>query len=515
MLLSVLLAAAVAADDARNPLHPRIDAAIAAGHPDFATLAAPPADDAEFVRRAYLDLAGTIPTVAEVRAFLDDKSPGKRAGLIDQLLASPGYVRRMVWFLDVTLMERRPDVKVTRTAWEEYLRAAVANNRPYDALVREMLSNDGADPKTRPAAKFLLDRNLERDPVTRDLSRVFLGRDIRCAQCHDHPSITDYKQAEYFGLAAFLNRSALFPSAAVANAAIGEKADGDVTFVSVFDKDKKQNTTPPMVLGGKPFAEPKPEKGKEYKVAPAANVRPVPTFSRRELLAGAITSPENTAFARTAVNRVWAMMLGRGLVEAVDWDHPGNPPSHPELLDLLSAEFVRHNHDVKWLVRQIALTRTYQRSSEAPAALAKLESVPADRYLVANLKPLTAEHLAFAVAQAGGQPGGAGSVGTFRAMFGGRPGESQADFTATLDQTLFLKYGPALRGVLAPRAAALAKLPDEAVADELFLSVLSRRPTADEAKDVADALRRAKDRTAALSELVWALVASAEFRFNH
>ncbi len=516
MPLPLLLTLAVAAEDARNPLPARIDTLVAAGYSDFAKYAAPLADDAEFLRRVYLDLTGTIPTAAEVRAFLHDRSPGKRARLIDTLLDSPGYVRRMVWFLDTTLMERRPDVKVPRAAWEEYLRVAVAENRPYDALVREILSSDGSDPKTRPAAKFLLDRSLEIDPVTRDISRIFLGRDIRCAQCHDHPSIPDYKQDEYYGIAAFLNRSFLFPNAESATAVIAEKADGDVTFVSAFDKNKKQNTTPPRILGGKPFPEPKPEKGKEYQVAPAPNVRPVPTFSRRALLAGAVTSRDNPAFARTAVNRIWALLLGRGLVHAPDLDHSANPPSHPELLDLLAAEFVRHGYDVKWLVRQITLSQTYQRSSEIPAALAKLDDIPPDRYLVANLKPLSAEQLAFAVARAGGQPDGSAVVPTFRNLFGGRPGEATSDFTPELGQTLFLKYGGTVRGLLAGRAAQLAKLTDDsALAEELFLSVLSRYPTAEETNEFTAALRAGKDRATAVSEWLWALVASTEFRFNH
>src|SRR5215212_8570947 len=110
-----------------------------------------------------------------------------------------------------------------------------------------MLSSDGSDPKTRPAAKFLLDRNLEPDLVTRDLSRIFLGRNLTCAQCHDHPNAEDYKQDEYYGIQAFLNRSYLFPSSFVTEARITEKAEGDVTFVSVFDKNKKQNTTPPKM----------------------------------------------------------------------------------------------------------------------------------------------------------------------------------------------------------------------------------------------------------------------------
>lgn len=546
MLVSFLLVILVAGTDGFRapaprcvePLHPRIDALIAAGYPDYAKQAAPLADDAEFVRRIHLDLTGTIPTATEVRAFLDDKTPDKRARLIDKLLASPSYTRRMVWFWDVTLMERRTDGKVPRAAWEEYLRGVVSENRPYDAFVSDLLSNDGADPKTRAAAEFFLDRDLEPNLVTRDLSRVFLGRNLQCAQCHDHPLIDDYKQEHYYGIQAFLNRSFLFPNPQVPTAVIAEKAEGDVTFTSVFDKNKKSNTTAPRMPGGRPIEETKPEKGKEYKVAPAPNVRPVPNYSRREQLAAAVASPDNPAFARNAVNRIWAMMMGRGIVNPVDMDHGANPPSHPELLDLLAAAFIAHKYDVKWLVREIALSDTYQRSSEVPAALA---DVPADRYLVATLKPLAPEQLAYAVLQATGQTDVhrsvlaklgpkateeqldarlAPQVPPFRAMFAARAGEPQDGFSATLDQTLFLKYGPAIRGLIAPAAGnladRLAKIAEpDAFADELFVSVLSRRPTAEEREDVADALKAAKDRNAAIGELIWALVASAEFRFNH
>jgi hypothetical protein len=427
---------------------------------------------------------------------------------------------------------------VPRAAWEAYLRAAVAENRPYDQFVREILAADGVDPKTRPAAKFLLDRNLDPTTVTRDLSRIFLGRDLQCAQCHDHPLIDDYKQEHYYGIQAFLNRSFLFPNPQAPTAVIAEKAEGDVNFVSVFDKAKKQNTTPPRMPGGRAINELKPEKGKEYKVAPAANVRPVPTFSRRELLAPAFTSPENPAFARNAVNRLWAMMMGRGLVHPVDMDHGGNKPSHPELLDFLAADFAAHKYDVKRLIRQLALSETYQRSSEVPATMA---DVPADRYLVAVLKPLTPEQLAFAVTQASGQTDAeraalgklapkaleeqvetrvATRVPPFLSMFAARAGEAQDNFTATLDQTLFIKYGGVVRAMIAPRAGnladRLAKISDPAAfADELFVSVLSRRPTTDEQNDVAEALKTGKDRVAVIGELVWALVASAEFRFNH
>jgi hypothetical protein len=521
-----------------EPLHARIDKHITDGFGEQKKFVAPRANDEEFFRRVYLDLVGTAPTVAELNDFLADSDKDKREKLIDKLLASPGYARRMAWHFDVMLMERRSDVKVPRAAWEDYLRGAFAENKPYDAFVRELLSNDGSDPKTRPAAKFFLDRDLEPNLVTRDIGRIFLGRNIQCAQCHDHPTIDDYKQADYYGIQAYLNRSFLFPNPGVPTAVIAEKAEGDVNFTSVFDKNKKLNSALPRMPGGKPVEEPKPEKGKEYKVAPAPNVKPVPAYSRRALLADAMTSAENKAFARNAVNRIWALMMGRGIIHPVDLDHGNNPPSHPELLNELADEFVKHKYDVKWLVREIALSEAYQRSSEVPSGL---DDPPADRYLVAILKPLTPEQFAYAVMQATGHTDVerdalkklgpkatedmldarlAPRLAPFRSVLG-RGGDASADaFSATLDQTLFLKYGNAVRGYLPARAGNLAdrlnKITNpDAVADELFAAALNRRPTADERKDVADSLKNTADRQKTISELVWALVASAEFRFNH
>jgi hypothetical protein len=513
VLLTLALAPTAAADE---PLHARIDRLIAAGHPDHAKQAAPPADDAEFLRRLTLDLAGTIPTAAEARVFLADTDPDKRTKQIDRLLAGPGYARRMAFAFDVILMERRKDTRVPRPAWEAYLRDTFAANRPYDEFVRELLSADGVDAKTRPAAKFLLDRDLEPNLVTRDLSRVFLGRNLTCAQCHDHPTIADYKQADYYGIQAFINRAFLFPNAQAPTAVIAEKADGEVNFSNVFDKTKKTSATGPRMPGLKPLDEPKAEKGKEYTVAPAKDVRPVPAYSRRAKLAAAVTAPENPVFARAAVNRLWALMLGRGIVDPVDQDHAGNPPSHPELLDLLAREFTAHKYDVKWLVREVALSRTYQRSSEVPAGLSE---APPAKYLVGPLKPLSAEQLAYAVSEATGNTSAdakaAPLLATFRAVYGGSPGEPDEGVTQTLSQTLFLKNGPALRGLTQPKAGNLAdraaKLPPEQAADELFLSVLTRRPTADERASVVASLTRTPggERPAFCGELVWALVTSA------
>src|SRR5262249_44214624 len=145
-------------------------------------------------------LAGTIPPAEEARAFLDDPSPAKRERLIDRLLAGPEFARHMQRTFDVFLMERRPDKHVPKAAWQEYLHASFAANKPLDQLVSELLSSDGSDSATRPAAKFYLDREADPHLLTRDVGRLFLGMNLECAQCHDHPLYPSYKQADYYGL---------------------------------------------------------------------------------------------------------------------------------------------------------------------------------------------------------------------------------------------------------------------------------------------------------------------------
>lgn len=529
LTLAVIWTGPAAATDS---LSDRIDTLIAAGHRQYAKSAAPIASDDEFLRRVYLDLVGRIPSAAEARAFFADASRFKRVRVIDALLASPESARRLQQYLDVALMDRRRDAKVPRAAWEEFLRGSFAANKPYDQLVREILSADGADPAARAAAKFFLDRNLQPEVVTRDIGRLFLGRNIQCSQCHDHPLVEDYKQADFYGIQAFFNRTFLFPNAQAPTAVIAEKAEGEVNFTSVFDKAKTQKTTGPRVPGLSPLTDVKLEKGKEYVVAPAKDVKPIPAYSRFARLAAAITAGDNAAFRRTAANRWWAFLMGRGLIHPLDQDHSANPPSHPELLDLLADEFAAHKFDVKWLIREIALSKTYQRSS-APVPGVKVPGP--DRFAIAPLKPLAAEQLAGAVLQATGftdaERTAAGDdaalharlvpqMAPFVRVFGGRAGEPEDKFAATLDQTLFLKHGGTIRGLIAGRPGNLLdrtlKMSDpNAVADELFVSVLTRRPLPEERNDVVEALKAVPDRQAALAEIVWALIASAEFRFNH
>jgi hypothetical protein len=533
----LLLVAAPGTLRAEAPLHQRIDEALAGTKSDFARRAAPLSSDAEFLRRVYIDLTGIIPTAEEARAFFKDTAADKREKLIDKLLASPEHARHMAAVFDVYLMERRPDKNVPRAQWLEYLRASFAANKPWDELAREILSADGSEPAQRPAAKFYLDRDADPNLLVRDVSRLFLGMNLECAQCHDHPRIEDYKQHYYYGLLSFFNRTTLFADKAK-GAMLAEKADGEVTFQSVFDPAKVTKSATPRVLDLPAVVEPKIEKGQEYTVAPAPMgqppVRTVPKYSRRAQLAAQITHADNVAFKRNAANRLWALMMGRGLVHPLDLDHSANPPSHPELLDLLADDLAARKFDMRGTQREIALSRAYQRTSERTEALK--DAGPAD-YLVANLKPLSPEQLAWSLMQATGLTDAerkslgakadeaalyaklSGNVPPFVATFASQPGKA-ATFDARMEQALFLANGPLVRGWLAPRDGNLmdrllkAATPD-ALCDELYLSVFTRLPTAEERNDVAEFLAKAKDRPAALREVTWALLASAEFRFSH
>lgn len=522
---------------AQAPLHVRIDQSISAGKSEFDKTAAAVASDAEFLRRIYLDVTGVIPSALEARSFLNDKNANKRQELIDRLLAADGYARHMADVFDVLIMDRRPEKHVRPGAWREYLQASFAVNKPYDQLVAEILSADGADPKTRPAARFFLDRDVEPNQITRDISRLFLGTNLQCAQCHDHPLVAAYKQDHYYGVYAFLSRSFLFGDKTSKQAVLAEKGEGDVTFQSVFVKGVTKNTGPRLPTG-KALEEPKFEKGQEYVVALKKGEKPQPKFSRRAQLAKQVTGADNPQFARAAANRLWSFYLGRGIVHPVEFDHAANPPSHPELLNLLASEFAARKYDVKALVREILLSKSYQRSSEAPRAMKDIE--PAS-FNVALLRPLSPEQLAWSMMRAAGLTDAertaqgakvneaairaklAGHVQTFVRLFGNQPGipADAADFEATLDQTLFMSNGGLLREWLAPKPGNLTHrlltIKDAAtLAEELYLSILSRTPSAQETQEISDFLAtRATDRTAALQDLAWALLASAEFRFNH
>jgi hypothetical protein len=534
---------AFCADD--GPLHATIDRLIAGGAPDYSAIAAPLAPDAEFLRRVSLDLNGMPPTAAEARAFFNDPDPQKREKLIDRLLERDEYARHMQNVFDAVLMLRLPANNVKAEEWQAFLRESFAANKPWDQLVREILAADGADPKARGPARFYLDREAEINHVTRDIGSIFLGTDLQCAQCHDHPMIASYKQRDYYGIAAFLVRSSLFEDKKVQ--VLTEKADGEVSFESVFevrDKiSKGPQSTPPQLFGQFTVEEPKIPKDEAYLVKPTRTVRGVPKFSRRLKLAEAVTSSSNRRFARTAANRLWSIVMGRGIVEPVQFDHPDNPPSHPELLEKLTDEFVAHGFDIKWMLRELVLSQTYQRASLPDDG--EGSTPPAEEHLFARakLRPLLPTQFAWAVLQASGAADIeraalgekateeavhaklAGRLeGSFVSLFGGAPGMPVEHFESTVTQVLFLSNSTGFLGLIQRKDGNLAdrllKLPEAEVgqiADELYLSALTRHPSPEDVEDVAAFLNGStgEARVAAMEDLIWSVLVSSEFRFNH
>tara|TARA_R110002111_G_scaffold161943_1_gene228233 strand:+ start:6243 stop:7928 length:1686 start_codon:yes stop_codon:yes gene_type:complete len=537
--------------DAATPLHERIDSAVGVGNEQFEKTASTLADDATFLRRVTLDLTGTIPTSDEVRVFLADESADKRTHLVDRLLDSPEHARRMQYVFDTMLMERGPDKHVPATEWQTYLRDSFSENKPWDVLVTEILTADGTDEKTRPAAKFLLDRELKAEEVTRDLGRLFLGRDLQCAQCHDHPNVNDYLQRHYYGLNAFLSRSYLFKNPKTKKTTIGEKAEGLVSFTSVFTKE--EGKTAPRMLDLPEITDPEMPK-EPYKVKPAKNVRSVPVYSRRLQLADAMTNPSNVAFQENIVNRLWALMMGRGLVEPLDMWHSDNPPSNPQLLAVLTESLQQNDYDMQLMLREMALSKTYQRSSHLADGA---EPAAENSFGVGLLKPLSSEQLAWSMMQATGLTANtlAGlkakqikddakkkkesqqtedpawqeealhaalnrNVTTFVRTFG-TVGAQSSQFDASANQALFLRNDPLVQSWLVPsgnnltaRLKQLKTTPE--IAEELYLSVFSRLPGKAETEQVAAFLKAPQAHTDQdLQQLVWAALSSDEFRFNH
>ena len=349
------------------PLHERIDALIES---EFAGPLTPPASDADFLRRAHLDLTGMIPTAAEARAFFADLAPDKRARLVDALLGTPQHARHLATCFDLMLMERRVQKHVDVAGWQQFLFNSCATNKPWHLLAREILAADGADEATRVAARFHLDREADPTLLTRDTGRIFFGMNLACAQCHDHPNVADYLQRDYHGLFAFFNRTYLFTRDRDKKAFVAERAEGDVSFSSVFTKES--GATRPRLPGGAQLTEPAFPRFTEYAVPPDAkdkNLRPEPRFNRRAELAKAATESNNRAFNRNIVNRLWALLMGRPLVTPMDEVHSQNPAAYPALLDLLATDFAASGYDTRAFLRELARTRVYGRSFELPASI--------------------------------------------------------------------------------------------------------------------------------------------------
>ena len=526
----IIWLAGIALGIAGEPLHQRIDRLIAAkaGHQKLAG----PATDAEFLRRAHLDFTGRIPTAAVTRKFLADKFPNKRAKLIDSLFAGPRWAETMAERFHLMLMERRGKDE----NWQKWLVASFRANKPWDVMAREILAPNGRDETKRGAWHFIAKR-LEKygqNPtdypgLTRDVGRMFMGVDLQCAQCHRHLSVKDYKQLDFQGLyAAYLNLRRQGPNAMIkvawASEAVFQK---ELEYGSVFSETKK--TTGPRVPFGDEVAVPAFKRGEEYEVKPDRKTGEPGRlkFSPLKEIATRLASADNPFFARNIANRSWFLMMGRGLIEPLDLAHKKNPPSHPELLDLLARELKARKFDLKWLLRELALTQTYQRASTLPGSVG-----PPDIFAAALERPIPAESLVHNVLQATGELGRVAKLKDaddhsrksfdtlFQAAFANAPREPELAVNSTLRAALFLRNNEALLWLVQQREGnlvdRLAKLKDSsAIAEGAFLHILSRPPSKEERAMVESFLEKQTPRDQALGDLVWALLSSAEFFVNH
>jgi hypothetical protein len=492
-------------------------------------------DDRTFVRRAYLDVAGRIPTPEELNRFLADKRRDKRSALVDTLLDSTDYAIRMREVFDVVFMERnriepikergkRPGKLDLTDRWRDYLEWSFRTNRPWNAVVRDVILARANSDERRGAVQFLYARQDSAQQMAEAGGSALLGLQIKCAQCHDHPLAPEIKQAHYWGMVAAFNRSKAVDTGA--GPGVGESAIGGfIKFTNLkggsFDALEK-------FLDDKLVEEARPKDGEKETDSPenyanaitmgdGKNLKavPVPKFSRREQFADWVTGPDNPLPARAFVNRVWAMLLGRGLVHPVDRMDSSRPPSHPELLDWLADDFARHGYDVKRLIRVITATRVYQLDSR-PAGKSR---PPADSFACALDKPLSGDVFARSLLIATGNGAGEGAS-TPRAFIEAFPDVFPAENVANLRQALFLSNNRTVDSLIQSSAtntlAGLARLDDRAKVKELFLRVFSREPDRAEMKRALEFLSvRSHEPSVAMRQLLWALVSSAEFRVNH
>jgi hypothetical protein len=290
---------------------------------------------------------------------------------VDKFLADPLCDEHLVTFLDRTLMLRRGHTQVDRVAWINYLREQVAADTPIDLLAKQLLFAPWWNRDQRPAQKFFLDRGGDPNLITRDLGRVLLGRDMQCAQCHDHPIVVDYKQIDYHGLLAYVSTSSL-AEATYKNAEgkdqkvqlYVERAAGDAPFESVFDKGVPFRSGPRLIDQAEQFEEYQMPDARYAAEAPAGSLAGVampPKVSRRQALAEQLAARTNKAFVGNWANRFWSLAFGQGLVLPLDMHHPNNPPSHPALFALITEGLIESDMRPRKFLQQLTLSQAYRR----------------------------------------------------------------------------------------------------------------------------------------------------------
>lgn len=478
-------------------------------------------DDATFLRRVTLDLIGRIPTPNELDKFLADKSADKRSKTIDRLIAGPEFPLHMGNVLDQLIQSRHAG----NDAFVDYLRRSIRDSKSWDQIFREMMLGPWDSAELKPANRFLDKRAKTSDVLAVDTARVFFGVDISCAKCHDHPLVDDWKQEHFYGMVAFFNRTT------GGKGKIGEKKDGDVKFLGADGEEKVAKV---MFLSGQVIEEPSDAtaKTKDEKARP---------FSRREQLVK-VALEQKQFFSRAIVNRVWDYFFGAGLIDPVDQMHSGNDAAIPGLLEWMADDFADSGYDIRRLMTAIANTRAYGLSSRW-----EHDSPPPEPSLfaAASLRPLSRRQLAFSLLQATGkgditEPT---EVQARVARYSGVAGlqrieqyltiEQQADglassfdarradFQSSVGEALFMSNNAATQQLVAGGddnlAAQLSTIEDDAkLATKAVRTVLSRQPRDAELTRLRKWLsKQSDDRRKTSEQLVWVLVTSAEFRFNH
>jgi hypothetical protein len=507
-----------------------IDRSLESGWASAQVQPAPLASDAEFIRRVYLDLAGRIPSVTEVRQFLDDKKSDKRIRLVEQLLEGPRYVTHFTNVWRALLLPETTaslQARILASGFEAWLRQKLQQNTPYDTMVRELLTtpmNNGAvqfqiaarNGEPTPVG-FYLAKEVKPENLAAATARLFLGVKIECAQCHNHP-FADWKRDQFWSLAAFF-------------AGLQRQGQGDFVAAGREVADRRELTIP----------------GTERVVQAAFLDGTQPRWkyntSARITLADWITAKDNPYFARAAVNRLWGYFFGTGIIDPVDEMVGGeHPASHPELLEELARQFAAHDFDLKFLIRAITSSRAYQLSSLAPN---KGEDDP-HQFAHKPLRGLSAEQLFDSIAQATGyrEPNGQtprfignpGARGRFLTQFENSSDRSTEVQTSIL-QALSLMNGPVTsEATHLERSETLAALLDAPFMDTaerietLYLTTLTRKPTQAELsrmvryvenggsagdKPAGTDAEKQKRYNHALADVFWVLLNSGEFFLNH
>jgi len=503
---------------AQSPLHNYIDELVLEKLESLQIAPSGQAEDATFIRRAYLDAMGVLPSPEEVQAFVADTAEDKRAQLIETILLRPEFVDYWAYkWSDLLLISSR---NVTRPeelhAFYRYVRESVAENKPWDQFTREIITATGNTLENGAGVYYVMHK--ETNVLTETTSQTFLATSVTCARCHNHP-LEKWTQDEYYGMANLFARVKLKVGDAPNSTDILPASFGDILHPRL----------------GAPMP-PKPLDGEELPLDARGD--------RREHFADWLTAAENPYFTRAIVNRVWANFMGRGLVDPEDDLRLTNPPSNEALMAALEADMIAHGWDVRHLVRTIMNSAAYQRAS-TPSDPDTPDTKYYSQYIIKRLKAEVILDAYAGVTQVPtpfpGYPEGTralqlrdSEVASYFLTAFGRPERKQTcacerTEDANIAQTLHLANGETLNDKLRDDASIAARLVEEGLGDmdvvhRLFLRTLARYPAPEERAEAAAMLREAangggedspESRRHAIEDLAWALMSSKEFLFNN